>query len=146
MRPDSGQEGSSRGASVVRPTCSEPHHCSSTSSIRTCSGTETGGGGGVRGGAEINSRTVFPVSYLKQLVRFQLLGAEHDSVGVAPNPAGLAAITQQHHVFAVFTVEPMGNTCNYKQKKKLLTTAETGAFNGTLLMTDLATGSENSSP
>lgn len=72
------------------------------------------GGGGISGGAEINGGAV---SYLKQLVRFQLLGAEHDSVGVAPNPAGLAAITQQHHVFAVFTVEPMGNTCNYKQKK-----------------------------
>lgn len=141
MRPDRGQEGSSGGASVVRPTCSEPHHCSSTSSILTCGGTEAED----QGGAEIT--TAAPFSYLKQLVRFKLLGAEDDAVRVAPHPAGLAAIAQQHHVFAVFAVEPMGDARNYKQKKaEFLTTMKSGASNATLRKTaHLATGLENSS-
>lgn len=144
MRPDRGQEGSSGGASVVRPTCSEPHHCSSTSSILTCSG--RGGGSGSSGNNR--GRAVFPpVSYLEQLVRFQLLGAEDDAVRVAPDPAGLAAVAQQHHVFAVFAVEPMGDARNYKDRtKEFLTTMKGGASNAALRKTaHLATGSENSS-
>lgn len=72
------------------------------------------------GGAEITRAAPgSPVPYLKQLVRFQLFGAEDDAVRVAPDPAGLAAIAQQHHVFAMFTVEPMGHARNYKCKECL---------------------------
>lgn len=56
--------------------------------------------------------------HLKQFVRFQLLGAEHDAVAVTSHPDGLAALAQQHHVLTVFTVEPVGNACNYRQKQK----------------------------
>lgn len=53
----------------------------------------------------------FPRVYLKQLVCFKLLCAEHDAVSVTSNSDGLAALTEQHHVLTVFTVEPMGNAC-----------------------------------
>lgn len=60
---------------------------------------------------------LFHRSYLEQLVRFKLLCAEHDAVRVTSHPDGLAALAEEHHVFTVFTVEPMGNTCNYTQHK-----------------------------
>lgn len=51
--------------------------------------------------------------YLKQLVCFELLRAEHDAVSVTANSDGLAALAEQHHVLTVFTVEPVGNACYY---------------------------------
>lgn len=58
------------------------------------------------------------VSYLKQLVCLQLLGAEHDAVGVTSDPDGLTAFTQQHHVLAVFTVEPVSHACYYTHSRR----------------------------
>lgn len=40
---------------------------------------------------------------------------------VASNPDSLAALTEEHHVFAMFTMEPMGNACNYTQNEAFLT-------------------------
>lgn len=54
-----------------------------------------------------------PFIYLKQLVCFEFLRTEHDAVSVTSNSDGLAALTEQHHVLAVFAVEPMGNACYY---------------------------------
>lgn len=51
--------------------------------------------------------------YLKQLICFELLRTEHDAVSVTSDSDSLAAVTQQHHILTVFTVEPMGNTCYY---------------------------------
>lgn len=36
---------------------------------------------------------------------------------VTSDPDGLAALAEEHHVFAMFAVEPMGNTCNYTHEE-----------------------------
>jgi len=53
------------------------------------------------------------VVYLKQLVGFELLGAEHNAVGVTSDSHGLAAVAEQDHILAVFTVESMGDASYY---------------------------------
>lgn len=57
-------------------------------------------------------------AHLKQLVSLQLLCAEHNAVSITSDSDGLAALTDQHHVLPVFTVEPMGDACYCKHTKK----------------------------
>lgn len=72
------------------------------------------------------------ISYLKQLIHFQFFRTEHDAVGITSNSDGLAALTEQHHVLTMFTVEPMGNACYYTHTQKKKKYGE-----GTLSTTDL---------
>lgn len=42
---------------------------------------------------------------------------------ITSNPDSLAALAEEHDIFAMFAVEPMGNTCNCTQNEEFLTTS-----------------------
>lgn len=62
---------------------------------------------------------------LKQLVCSELLRTEGDAVSVASDSDGLAALSEQHHVFTVFTVEVVGDARCYRHGGDIKTSLNT---------------------